>query len=46
MFFTGPGAPEKPAAQITGLLPEAVLVDMVTHKSAFLGTDIRKAVVW
>lgn len=43
MFFIGPHA-DKPAAHYTGLLPEAVLRDMVQNRRQYLGTNIRKAV--
>lgn len=42
IFFIGPN-PSKPAANYTGLLPEAVIRDMVTNRRKFLGTDIRNA---
>jgi hypothetical protein len=42
MFFVGPHS-SKPAAHYTGLMPEAVIQDMVQNRSKFLGTDIRKA---
>lgn len=42
LFFVGPDS-SKPAAQYTGLLPEAVMRDMVQTRRQYLGTDIRKA---
>jgi hypothetical protein len=44
MFFVGPHS-SKPAAHFTGLMPEAVIQDMVQTRSKFLGTDIRKAML-
>lgn len=42
LFFVGPD-PSKPAAHYTGLLPEAVMRDMVQNRRQYLGTDIRRA---
>ena len=45
VFFLGCHAEQgRPAACSTGLLPEAVLRDMVVSRSAFLGADLERAV--
>lgn len=38
--------PDKPAVQVQGLVKESVLLDMILHKSKYMGHGLQDSMKW